>query len=204
MPTAPEFVLPDFDGMPTVAAGIEVRNISGGLNEAMAIEPRLLHRGDVVYVLAECKVADINHKAVDKDDPASPWRRIAVMSASAATVLDPQDAKPAVDAQRQRILKAKEEAAGIQRIAEADQAAEKDAERRKTKAASNGADDGGFLDTELLHRHLMGHSRTELRQLCDDNDIKWAETNSRTQLADKLIKAVPDLAEKLPPIEQEK
>lgn len=107
--TSEPIKLGKFDGLDVLAAGIEVRNVSGGLNEAVAVDPIELHKDDEVTVVMRVKVTDINHKAL-KD--VNGWRRVHITRAMQATIVDDDFAADLLEAQAQRI----EEAQGVKRL----------------------------------------------------------------------------------------
>lgn len=106
-------VLEDFEGCAVVRSGIEIPNAAGGLRDAMEIEPRQFHHAEKVYVVLECDVSKVRFDPIkDSDDLA----RVHVFSAQHAVIVDADLVKAQLQEQRDRILKAKEDAAGIQRI----------------------------------------------------------------------------------------
>jgi len=178
---APEFQLPAFENQLVVGAGIEIPGAAGGLRDAMEIEPRVLHQGDRIYVLLECEVAKTRHDPIDKKTFDGPLRRVSVLHTRAGTIMDPEVAKPAVDAQKDRIQKAKEEALGVQRIPGTD------------------AD----VDLTLVENRLRSMTSTELRELCVAAGVEAAKNASKNKLVALLLREVPDLADRLPAITQD-
>lgn len=101
--------LTPFEGIPTVAVGIEIRNAAGGLNEALAVDPAEWHQGDEVTVVLRCNVDKIRFdNAKDTDGN----RRVHILSAFDAAVIDSDIVDEQLDEQRRRI----EEAKGLQRL----------------------------------------------------------------------------------------
>lgn len=102
--------LSKFEGKQVVTAGLEIRNAAGGLNEALKVDPEEWHGGDEVHVVLRCTVDKIRHDPV-KDMDA--WKRIHILTASDATVIDGTLVEEALTEQAKRI----EEAAGIRQLA---------------------------------------------------------------------------------------
>lgn len=109
--TAPvvEIKLGKFEGQPVNAVGLEIRNSAGGLNESMKTDPVELHIGDEVTVTMRCKVTKIRHDPL-KD--ADGLRRVHILDASDATIIDDELVATAIDAQKKRI----EERNGVKRL----------------------------------------------------------------------------------------
>lgn len=98
-----------FEGQAVNAVGLEIRNSAGGLNESMKTDPVELHIGDEVTVTMRCKVTKIRHDPL-KD--ADGLRRVHILDASDATIIDDELVAEAIDEQKRRI----EEANGVQRL----------------------------------------------------------------------------------------
>lgn len=101
--------LGEFEGDEVLGASIEIRNISGGLNKAMDIDPETFHRGDEVTVVARCTVTSVNHPGVKDTDGV---KRVHVMKASEVAIIDDALVSEALDEQARRI----EEASGIHQL----------------------------------------------------------------------------------------
>lgn len=129
--------LPDFDDNPVVAATIKLTNAGDGLSQAMEIDPRAIHVGDTGYMLIRWECVGIEHKRApqpkarkrgmtddeeaDLDDEPLPFVRKHILSALVAKVVDDDRAiAKTLDAHKRKIddarAKAKEEAAGTQRL----------------------------------------------------------------------------------------
>lgn len=93
-----------FEGSTVLSAGIEVKNAGGGLNEALAVDPQEWHRGDEVVVVLKCKVEKLRFDPVPKTDGL---RRVHIMSASQATVVDESLVAGVLEEQAVRIERAK-------------------------------------------------------------------------------------------------
>lgn len=109
-------ILGEFEGVEVRGAGIEIPNAAGGLREALKIEPQTFHGGDKLYAVFELDCKKIRHDPITdgKDGPMIAWKRIHVLSAEGATFVDADVAKGHIDAQRERIQRAKDEATGQQ------------------------------------------------------------------------------------------
>lgn len=108
--------LGEFEGHPVTRSSVEIPGAAGGLREAMKVEPVKLAQGTRVYVLLECDVAKIRHDPLDKGELAGAQNRVHVLDALAGTLLDPKVAKPVIEAQKAKIIEAREAAAGIERL----------------------------------------------------------------------------------------
>lgn len=106
-------ILDDFEGASVISSGVEIPNAAGGLRDAMKIEPRQFHHGEKVYLVLECDVAKVRFDPI-KD--SSDLARVHVFTAQHAVIVDADLVRAQLEEQKSRILKAKEEAAGIQRL----------------------------------------------------------------------------------------
>lgn len=111
MPTPP---LPDFEGLPVRGVRLEIRNIAGGLVDAMDVNPIMLHQGDEFDVTVRCKLRSIRHDPEDKDDPAGSQWRVQIASASRAVIVDPSIAEKDFAAQAE-LLAQREQIKGQQK-----------------------------------------------------------------------------------------
>lgn len=101
--------LTPFEGRDTEAVGIEIRNAAGGLNEALSVDPAEWHRDEEVTVVLRCNVDKIRFDPV-KDSDGN--RRVHILTANAATVVDGDIVKEQLEEQQRRI----EEAKGVERL----------------------------------------------------------------------------------------
>lgn len=180
------FELEPFEGLPVVSAGIEIPGAAGGLRDAMKVEPRAWHQGDRCYVLLECDVAKVRHDPIEQGEYNGPQRRVHILNALGGTIMEPDLAKPAIDAQHERITKAREEALGIQRLTD-----------DTGQPAAGTTDDDGFVDASLVKASLRKLLKPALRKLCDDNTITYTAKATGDELIELLVDVVPDLAEQL-------
>lgn len=111
---APTTILGTFEDENVVRLGIEIPNASGGLNDALEVDPRLLKRGDRVQIVHDCVVVKIRYEPADKTKPEvlGEVRRVAVLHADNATFMDSEDVRAQLEAQAVRI----EEARGVIRL----------------------------------------------------------------------------------------
>lgn len=108
--------LTPFEGMPVTRAGVSIRNAGDGLSEALKVDPVELHQGDRVVIVMEGEVSSVQFQPTDKEDPAGAQIRTHVIKAGTATLVDRDLVAAALDEQSERNLRAKEEAAGIERL----------------------------------------------------------------------------------------
>jgi hypothetical protein len=109
-----------FEGADVLRVQVAVTGAGDGLSEAMAVDPHPLALGTTVHVVLECQVQQIKFvPAVDKAHPEEGLARVHVLRAGRATLVDAEDVALALDAQSERIRLAREQAAGIQRLAPA-------------------------------------------------------------------------------------
>lgn len=188
------FELEPFEGLPVIQSKIEIPSAAGGLRDAMKIEPRAWRKGDTTFVLMECTVGKVRFDPVT-DDETGPQARVHVLHAIAGTVLAPEVAKTWIDEQKDRILKAREEALGIQQVAELNPDG--------SPAAGMGdvdpdvTDDDGFIDADKLKAVLGKVRKDDLRAMCDAEHVEYPPRARGDQLVELLMEHVPDLAEKV-------
>lgn len=102
--------LAKFEGRQVLTAGLEIRNAAGGLNEALKVDPEEWHHGDEVHVVLRCDVTKLRFDPIKDMDG---FRRVHILTANEATVIDGTLVAEALSEQAKRI----EEAAGIRRLA---------------------------------------------------------------------------------------
>lgn len=114
--------LADFEGVQVLRTQVAITNAGDGLSKAMAVDPLELHLGRTVHVVLECIVQKVQHVPTNADDPAEGVARVHVLKAGRASLVDGDAVRDVLDSQADRILRAKEAAAGIQRLSiEADE-----------------------------------------------------------------------------------
>lgn len=105
----PTTILGTFEDEDVVGLGIEIPNAAGGLHDALAVDPRILKRGDRVQIVHDCVVTKIRMDPADKKDPQALGAviRVAVLHADNATFSDSEDVRALLEAQAIRIEQAK-------------------------------------------------------------------------------------------------
>lgn len=104
--------LKDFEGKPVTEVGIEIRNVSGGLQDAVKFTPVEWEQGEEHFIVLRCVVKEIDHEPVDKEDFAGDQRRVHVMVSEEATPIAAKIVEDAVTAKREEIKKLKDDAEG--------------------------------------------------------------------------------------------
>lgn len=145
--------LSKFDGLDVLATGVALTGAGDGLSKALAIDPVELHQGDEVYVLTKAIVQKVRFEPIDKDNPRGPQRRVHMLRAGTATIVDPDFAKGKIEDQERLIREAQEAAKGIVPIPEVVAAEKAHAEtgRKPVPAApaQGETDSEGFHDPAL-------------------------------------------------------
>lgn len=108
----PDEQLSRFEGKRVTEVGIEIRNVAGGLQDAVKFTPVEWQQGDEHFIVLRCLVKEIDHEPVDKDDYAGDQRRVHVLHAAEAFPIAASYVQEAVDAKRAEIKKLKDEAKG--------------------------------------------------------------------------------------------
>lgn len=122
-----------FDGRDVLRTTIAVTNAGDGLSEALGVDPREFRHGEKVYVVLETTVNKVRFDPIKDTDCLA---RVHVLKAGAATIVDEAVVKAQIARQKERIARAKEEAAGIARLPGVDD--ETDEERALADAHANG------------------------------------------------------------------
>jgi hypothetical protein len=135
MDLAAEGILGDFEGSPVTCAGVEVRNAAGGLNDALGIDPVVMQKGDTCYVVMRCDVVDLHFPNVKGHEDQS--RRVHVLRATDATIMDDETVIEAIDNQRARIQEERDRIAGVSPLFPRESADERD--HRETEPGGIGA-----------------------------------------------------------------
>jgi hypothetical protein len=158
--------LEPFEGTEVIAASIAITKAGDGLSEALSVAPQAFHLGEKLYVVLECDVAKIRYE--DVKDTGS-LRRQHTLEAKGATFVDASLVSDLVDAQKEAVQLAKEEAAGIQRLPLADEPEP---------------------DVSPLHKL----SAQQLRDLCAANAIDHPKKATKERLVE-LLAEVPGIME---------
>lgn len=105
------------EGRKITGTGLIIRKTGDGLNEAMKIEPRVLHHGDHVYVVLECDVVDVHYPVEDRKSPKDGGvQRVHVLDAGTATFIDADVVRDAIEAQADKNQRWRDEQAGRGRL----------------------------------------------------------------------------------------
>lgn len=105
--------LGDFEGRTILSTTIQVTNAGDGLSDAMKIDPVVMHHGETVYVVLECEVSKVRFDPIKDTQGVA---RVHVLKAGTATLIDGAAVEDALDAQREKIARAKEAAQGVARL----------------------------------------------------------------------------------------
>lgn len=104
--------LSPFGGRPVTQTGLEISNAAGGLQKALAVDPREFEHQEEAYVVLKVECRKVRFEEIDPDDDATPLRRVHVFTADECAFIDGEAVKAALAAQKERIEKAVREATG--------------------------------------------------------------------------------------------
>jgi hypothetical protein len=104
--------LKEFEGKAVTEVGVEIRNVAGGLQDAVKFTPVEWEQGSEHFIVLRCLVKEIDHEPVDKEDYAGDQRRVHVLHAAEAFPIAARYVEKAVDEKRAEIQKLKDEAEG--------------------------------------------------------------------------------------------
>lgn len=102
--------LSPFENKSVRSVGVEIPNAAGGLREAMKLDPVEMHHGDKVFIVLECDVTKVRFDPVSDD--SDDLKRVHVLNAAAATIVDEGLVREHLDNQAARIEEAKRRSAG--------------------------------------------------------------------------------------------
>lgn len=105
--------LGDFEGRTILSTTIQITNAGDGLSQAMKVDPIILHHGEKRFVVLEVDVDKIRFDPIKDTQGVA---RVHVLKASTATFIDGAAVEEALDAQREKIDRARERAEGIARL----------------------------------------------------------------------------------------
>ncbi len=106
--------LGEFEGSEVTGTTIAIRNAGDGLSAAMKVDPQILHLNDTVFVVMECRVADVAFPPVK--DAETKVTRKHVLRAGNATIVDGKLVRAALNETAAKIEKARDEATKAQRL----------------------------------------------------------------------------------------
>lgn len=104
--------LSEFEGKQVTEVGIEIRNVAGGLQDAVKFQPVEWPQGTEHFIVLRCLVKNIDHEPVDKEDYAGDQRRVHVLTAAEAFPIAASVVEKAVEEKRAEIKKLKDETEG--------------------------------------------------------------------------------------------
>lgn len=108
-----------YEGEAVTELGLEIPAAGGGFQPSLDVDVTLLDmlagctKGDVVYAVLELTKKQVKHREAKNHDG---WRRIDIFKVNGVAIIDADMAVEAVQAQRERVVKALEAADGIQRV----------------------------------------------------------------------------------------
>lgn len=106
--------LGEFEGSEVTGTTIAIRNAGDGLSAAMKVDPQILHLNDTVFVVMECRVADVAFPPVK--DAETKVTRKHVLRAGNATIVDGKLVRAALNEMASKIEKARDEESKAQRL----------------------------------------------------------------------------------------
>lgn len=165
--TGREPILGYYEGQPIDEAGVTINNASGGLHDAVEIDPVRLEVGAVVHVVLRCTVRPPQFDPVDKANVRGPLRLVNRLHAEDATFVDEELVGGLIDEQRARIEEAKE----VERQREKD-----GVDDRQMTIADASADGPRGGEPETVGAVL--DSAIDLAQLAEDT-TEWRLTRTR-------------------------
>lgn len=141
---APE--LGTFEGDPVDSATIRVMNAGDGLSESLKTDPRLMHRGDEVFVVLRTKVKRVTFDPLDAADDQfdGPAERVHVLKTLSATIVDAELVSDALVTQEGRNAERREKEKGQGQLDGLDAATA--ALLKAHKAGKHGPKQDGMVD----------------------------------------------------------
>lgn len=106
--------LGEYEGRPITMSSVVIPSAGGGLYDALALDPVLLHSGDEVTIALRCKVEDINHALIKyKGEDTGNYNRVAKLVVAKGLIIDGATVASAFAALNRRLeLVAEENGAG--------------------------------------------------------------------------------------------
>lgn len=114
-PDHPDYRLPEYGGKKVLRTSVSIRNAGDGLSEGLAIEPTLYPIGTRLQVVLDVEVVKHNHGPLRGKD-VDFLEVEQVMKASTATVIEAPMVRKALDRQRAKIEKARDDAKGVSNL----------------------------------------------------------------------------------------
>ncbi len=106
--------LPDFEGLPVRRSTVKITRAGDGLSEALKVAPMAYHLGDEVFFVLRGQVTQVNHVPVSPAD--SDLVRVHTLVTQEITEVAAEDVESFLRTAEDRLRRAREEEAGIQRI----------------------------------------------------------------------------------------
>ncbi len=106
--------LPDFEGNPVRRSTVKITRAGDGLSEALKVAPTAYHLGDEVFFVLRGMVTQVNHVPVSPAD--SDLVRVHTLVTQEITEVAAEDVEAFLANAADRLRRAREEEAGIQRI----------------------------------------------------------------------------------------
>ena len=151
--------LAPFEGHDVIATTISITKAGDGLSEALAIEPSELSIGDEVFVVLRTIVSKVSHAPVPKAEGC--YVRQHTLRTEDGTIIDGALVAAAVSGQAEKVRLAREKAAGVHRLFEAE--------------GSDPASDA------MLEAHDNGAHTDELEEGCPACDAEAAAVAEETK-----------------------
>lgn len=105
--------LGELDGRDVLATTIKLVGAGDGLSAPLKIDPQVMHIGEKVYIVAECEVQGLGIKPIKDTDCVT---RIHELRVNTTAIVEEDDVRTLLDAQREKQKLARESAEGIQRL----------------------------------------------------------------------------------------
>jgi hypothetical protein len=185
-----------YEGQPIVAAGVTINNASGGLHDAVSIDPVRLEVGDIVHVVLRCLVRPPQFDPVDKDNVRGPLKLVNRLHAEDATFVDAELVGGLIDQQRARIdeVKQREKDGHDERQLTLDDA-DDDGEPEQLGSVldqaidlAQVAEDGAAWRRERT-AELDALGKTELQDLARDQGVRGFSSLTKAELVDAIVDA---------------
>lgn len=185
-----------FEGADVSRAAIQITNAGDGLSEAVKVEPIVIHRGDTGYLVLEWECVEVRFTPADKENPHGDAVRVQKLKAGTATFVDAALVGELIAEQREKNLKAKEDAAGIQRLEFEDGDEDGDGDEDETETEPEEQATG--LPPEPSSgsaRDVLGLlTKTEMRELADKHGVIYTQHATALQLI-KLLENIPGITD---------
>lgn len=105
--------LGSYEGRPVIMASIVIPNAGGGLHDALALDPVVMHTGDEFVIALRCTVGNITHEVIKhKKEDTGNYNRVHKATALMGMIIDNDLVAALFASQRKRI----DEAKGVQQI----------------------------------------------------------------------------------------